>query len=122
MVHPSAAAALGAPAGRRVVANIEERVANLEGRMHTQERRIDNVREAIVGLGNRIASLEARVDTRLTSLEARFDTRFVGLEQRMTSLEEQGNSQFRWLLGTQVTTLAAVVGAMAAIVVAFAGR
>jgi hypothetical protein len=101
--------------------------------VETQERRIDDVREAIVGLGNHIASLEARIDTRLTSLEARFDTRFVGLEarmdarfvaleQRMTSLEGQGNSQFRWLLGTQVTTLAAVVGAMAAIIVAFAGR
>jgi uncharacterized coiled-coil protein SlyX len=119
---------------------MEERVASLEGRMHAQERRIDDVRDAIVGLGKRIDSLEGRMDARfvgleqrMTSLEGRMDARFVGLEQRMTSLEgrmdtrfatleQEGRRQFYWLAGIQVTTLAAMLAAMAGIVAAFAGR
>jgi uncharacterized coiled-coil protein SlyX len=130
---------------------MEERVASLEGRMHAQERRIDDVRDAIAGLESRIGSLEASMDARLTNLEARMDARFVGLEQRMTSLEgrmdprfvgleqritslevrmdarfasleQEGRRQFRWLAGTQVTTLGAMLAVMAGIVAAFAGR
>jgi uncharacterized coiled-coil protein SlyX len=101
---------------------MEERVASLEGRMESQERRIDDVRDAIVGLGKRIDSLEGRMNARFVGLEQRMTSLEGRLDARFTSLEEIGQRQFHWLLGTQVTTLAAVVGAMAAIIVAFAGR
>jgi hypothetical protein len=43
----------------------------------------------------------------LVSLEARMDRRFEGLDQKLSR-------HFMWLVGIQVTTLAAIVAALAA--------
>jgi uncharacterized coiled-coil protein SlyX len=75
---------------------IEERVAFLEGTVTEQSRRIDGIREAIA------------------SLERRMDARFEAIEQRFTLIDAKIDNRFLWLVGTQVTTLVAIVAALLA--------
>jgi len=66
-------------------------------------------------LRDTVRSLEARVD----SFEARVDRRFDAVDRRIDGLDDKMARQFVWLVGLQVTTLAAV---MTAVVAAFATR
>jgi len=71
---------------------------------------LDGIREAIV-------HLEQRMDRRFELLEQRsaaIDQRFVGLDQRIDNLDAKVSRQFMWLVGIQVTTLAAIVAALVA--------
>jgi uncharacterized coiled-coil protein SlyX len=83
------------------VFNLEERVAFVEGRLVEQSALFSDLRAAM-------ASLELRMDRRFEQVEARLDQ--LGADQ---------SKNFRWLVGMQVTTLLAVVGAL---VGAFAAR
>lgn len=97
----------------------EERMAYLEGRVEEHSRNVDGIREAV-------ANLERRTDARFVSLEQRteafgqrvdhhfeaVDRRFEGLERRLDGLDEKMTRYFVWLVGMQVTTLAAVVAAL----------
>ena len=50
-------------------------------------------------------------------MERRFeavDRRFEAVDRRFEAVERNMSSQFRWIVGIQVTTLIAIVGAMAA--------
>ena len=114
----------------------EERLAYIEGRVEEHSRNVDGIRDALV-------SLERRTDARFDSLERRTDARFVGLEGRIDSLERRIDTRldgverrlnvmdtkidltrdaldqkmsrhFLWLVGIQVTTLVAIVGALLA--------
>ncbi len=99
------------------MATLEERVAFLEGRVTEHTRGMDGIRDAL-------SSLEARVDGRFESVDRRFeaidrrfeavDRRFDNLERRLDGLDEKISRQFVWLVGVQVTTLAAIVAALAA--------
>jgi len=92
------------------VATLDERVAFLEGRVVEHSHMLDGIREAIV-------HLEQRMDRRFELLEQRFaaiDQRFVGLDQRIDNLDAKVSRQFMWLVGIQMTTLAAIVAALVA--------
>ena len=80
---------------------LDERVAYLEGRVGEQSRAIEGVRDAVVQLEQRVHAFEERVDRR-----------FEGVERRLDGLEEKMTRYFVWLVGMQVTTLAAVVAAL----------
>jgi hypothetical protein len=73
---------------------LEERVAYIEGQMSEQTHSLVEVREAV-------RSLEHRMDTRFETVDRRFDT-----------LDDKVSSQFVWLVGLEVTTLVAIVGAL----------
>jgi uncharacterized coiled-coil protein SlyX len=85
------------------VANGEERVAFLEGRVVEHSRMIDGIRDAMVGL-------EHRMDRRFEALERRFDA----IDRRIDGLDVRISRQFTWIVGLHVTTLAAVVAALLA--------
>ena len=92
------------------MATLDERVAFLEGRVVEHSHMLDGIREAIV-------HLEQRMDRRFELLEQRFaaiDQRFVGLDQRIDNLDAKVSRQFMWLVGIQMTTLAAIVAALVA--------
>jgi uncharacterized coiled-coil protein SlyX len=98
------------------VPTIEDRIAYLEGRVEEQSHRIDGVREAVVSLDRRIENLERRMDARFEAVDCRFegiDRRFEGLERRLDGFDEKMTRYFVWLIGVQVSTLAAVVAAFA---------
>lgn len=71
------------------MATIEERVAFIEGQMSEQSHALIELRDAV-----------RHVDQKL---DARFQT-----------LDDKVSRQFVWLVGVQVTTLLAVVGALLA--------
>ena len=82
---------------------LEERVAYIEGQVSEQSHALDEVREAV-------RSLEHRVDVRFEGVNRRFDT----VDRRIDSLDDKVSRQFVWLVGLQVTTLVAIVGALLA--------
>ena len=112
---------------------VEERLTVVEHKVAENARGIDGLREAIVELGDRMdrrfeaidrrfeaidrrfEALELRFDQRLESMEQRFDRRFVTMDQNMSR-------QFRWIVGIQLTTLIAMVGAIATLAAAALGR
>jgi hypothetical protein len=55
-----------------------------------------------------MASLELRMDRRFEQV----DRRFLQVEARLDQLGADQSKNFRWLVGIQITTLVAVVGAL----------
>ena len=77
--------------------NVEERLTLVEHKVAENARGIEGLREAVVELG------------------ARMDRRFEVVDHNMSR-------QFRWIVGIQITTMLAVVGALGAIAAAALGR
>ena len=72
-----------------MVKSVEERLTTVEHKVEENARRIDGLHEAIRDLGDR-------------------------MERRFEAVERNMSSQFRWIVGIQMTTLIAIVGAIAA--------
>ena len=90
---------------------VEERLTIVEHKVAENARGIDGLRDAVV------KGFEA-MDRRFEAIDRRFeamDRRFVVVDQNMSR-------QFRWIVGIQMTTLIAMVGAIAAIAAAALGR
>ena len=64
--------------------------------MEENARRIDGLHEAIRDLGDRM------------------ERRFEAVDRRFEAVERNMSTQFRWIVGIQMTTLIAIVGAIAA--------
>jgi hypothetical protein len=81
---------------------------------------------AFVEMSEAVRSLEHRMDARFEAVDRRFeaidrrfeaiDRRFDTVDRRVDALDELVSRQFVWLVGLQVTTLVATVGALATIV------
>ena len=118
---------------------IEERVAYLEGRVSEQGQILTEIRDAVrhleqrfdarfEGHDQRFDGLKRSIDVRFESFEravnARFDAvdrrfdiidrRFEAVDRRIDGLDDKVSRQFLWLVGIQVTTLVAIVGALLA--------
>lgn len=90
-----------------MVDGIREAVANLEVRM---DRRFEAVDRRFEAIDRRFEAVDLRFDgvyRRLLAIEQKLDLRTDALEHKMSH-------QFMWLVGVQVTTLAAIVAALAA--------
>lgn len=90
------------------MATLDERVAFIEGQMAEQGHAFLAMRDALKDLGQRID----RVDQRIDRLEQRMDARFEGMDHRLAGLDDKMSRQFLWIVGIQITTLVAVVGAV----------
>jgi uncharacterized coiled-coil protein SlyX len=107
---------------------IEERVAYLEGRVSEQGQTLTEIRDAIrhleqrfdarfEGHDQRFDGLERSIDARFDAVDRRFDVidrRFESVDRRIDGLDDKMSRQFVWLVGIQVTTLVAIVGALLA--------
>ena len=87
---------------------VEERLMVVEHKVAENARRIDGLREAIVELGE-------RMDRRFEGMEQRFDRRFEAIDRRFEQVEQNLSTHFRWIVGIQMTTLIAMIGAIAAL-------
>lgn len=93
----------------------EERLAALEGRVMEHSTMFVDFREVL-------HKMEQRIDTRFAAIDQRFaavDQRFAGIDQRLTSIERSVNgvrtdmaADFRWVVGLQIGTIVAIVGAV----------
>ena len=92
------------------MATLEERVAYLEGQVSEQAHTLIDVREGIRQLEHRMDARFEGVDRRFEAVDRRFDT----VDRRIDALGEKVSRQFVWLVGLEVTTLVAIVGALLA--------
>jgi hypothetical protein len=86
---------------------IEERVAYLEGQVSEHSHTMVEIRDSI-------REMERRFDTRFDQIERRFETRFDVVDRRFEGLDDKVARHFTWLVGIQVTTLVAILGALLA--------
>ena len=93
---------------------LEERVAYLEGQVSEQSHAMLEVRDAVRNLERRMDARFEAVDRRFENMERRIDTLDAGLSRRADALDDKISRQFIWLVGIQVTTLVAIVGALLA--------
>ena len=127
---------------------VEERLTVVGHKVAEKASGIGGVRETIVDLGNRMdrrfeavdcrfEAMELRFDQRLESMEQRFDQRLrsVGqdvdrrfgsmeerFDRRFETMDQNMSRQFRLTIGIQLTTLLAMVGAIATLAAAALGR
>jgi chromosome segregation ATPase len=100
---------------------LEERVAYLEGQVSEQSHAQMEIRDAVRSLERRVdvrfEAVDRRfeaVERRFESLEQRMEARFDTVDRRIDSLDDKVSRQFVWMVGIQVTTLVAIVGALLA--------
>jgi chromosome segregation ATPase len=99
------------------MATLEERVAYLEGQVNEQAHAQFEIRDAIRSLEHRMDGRFEAVDRRFEAVDRRFeavDRRFEAVDRSLSALDDKLSRQFMWLVGIQVTTLAAIVGALLA--------
>ena len=103
-----------------VVRSVEERLTTVEHKVEENARRIDGLHEAIRDLGNRMEQRFEAIDKRFDTIDKRFeaiDRRFEAVDRRFDAIDrrfETIDRRFLWIVGFQMTTLIAVVGAFAA--------
>ena len=100
------------------MATLEERVAYLEGQVSEHTQTLIEIRDSIRQLERRFDARLDTIDRRVDGLDEKLDRRIDGLEdklgRRIDGLEDRLARQFSWLVGIQVTTLVAIVGALLA--------
>ena len=116
---------------------VEERLTVVEQKVAENARGFEGLRDAIVELGarmdrgfeavdRRFEAMELRFDQRFEAMELRSDQRFEAMEQRLDRrfeiVDQKMSRQFYWLAGIQITTVLAMIGAVAAIAAAALGR
>ena len=94
---------------------VEERVTEVEYKVAENARSIDGLREAIVEGFKAMERRFEAMDRRFEAMEQRFD-------RRLEVVDENMSRQFRWIVGIQITTLLAMIGAIGAIAAAALGR
>ena len=91
--------------------------------MDEHSRGLAEVRTAIVNLEQRMDRRFDAVDRRFDLMEKRFeaidrrfegiDARLAGMDGRLSGLDDKFSRYFVWMLGAQVSTLAAIVAVLA---------
>ncbi len=110
--------------------DIAERVAFLEGKVEEHTRDFGEIRQMLVHLDQKVdrfcAELSASIDSlersinlrlggfenRVNSLENRINSLDISLNQRIDALDQKMSRQFMCIIGIQVATILAVVGAL----------
>ena len=101
---------------------VEERVTEVEYKVAENARSIDGLREAIVeGFKAMDRRFEA-MDRRFEDMDRRFEDMGQRFDRRLEVVDENMSRQFRWIVGIQITTLLAMIGAIGAIAAAALGR
>ena len=91
-------------------------MAEAAGRLAALEARVDEHARGLTDVRMAIASLEQRMDRRFEAIHRRFegiDARLAGMDGRLSSLDDKFSRYFVWMLGAQVSTLAAIVAVLA---------
>ena len=100
------------------MSTLEERVAYLEGQVSEHTQTLIDIRDSIRQFERRVDLRLDTIDRRIDGLEDKLGRRIEGLEDKLDRrteiLEDKMSRQFVWLVGIQVTTLVAIVGALLA--------
>lgn len=110
------------------MATVDKRIAIIETKVDEHSRSLDGVREAIAALDRRMDGRFESIDRRFENLERRLDVLDQKLDQRTDglqrdihhradALDQKLSTHVRWVLGTQVTILVAIMATLAAALV-----
>ena len=94
-----------------------ERVARLEARTEERDRMVDDIRQSLVTFEQRVDRRFEAVDRRFDAIDRRFDAidrRFDAVDRRFDAVDTKISRHFYWIVGLQITTLTAILGALAA--------
>jgi uncharacterized coiled-coil protein SlyX len=94
------------------VNNAQQRLVELEGRVEEQAVRVDDVRDAVTRLEQRLETFEQRVDRRFDRFEERVDQRFLGVDGRLDSMQKLLWSLVVSVVGGALAILAGIVTAL----------
>jgi tetrahydromethanopterin S-methyltransferase subunit G len=86
----------------------ERRIVFLEGRIEEQVMRIDDVREAVM-------NLEERINRRFELLEQRLDQRFGDIDRRFDRIDARFGRVYGLLIGMLIAIISGMGGIIAAI-------
>ena len=97
---------------------VEERVTEVEYKVAENARSIDGLREAIVegfkAMDRRFEAMDRRFEAmEFEAMERRFEAMVQRFDRRLEVVDENMSQQFRWIVGIQITTLLAMIGAIA---------
>jgi len=98
-----------------VMPTIEERVAYLEGRFGEHTQTTGGLRDHVSDLRDEMNRRFAQVDQGFQQVDRRFDqvdSRFERTDSRLDSMDAKIDRHFTWLVGLQMATLLAIVGAV----------
>ena len=101
---------------------VEERVTEVEYKVAENARSIDGLREAIVEGFKAMERRFEAMDRRFEAMDRRFEDMGQRFDRRLEVVDENMSRQFRWIVGMQITTLLAMIGAIGAIAAAALGR
>ena len=93
---------------------VDRRFEQMDRHFEQIEGRFVQIEGRFVQMEGRFVQIEGRSDSRFDQLERRFETRFDVYDRRLEGLDEKVSRHFTWLVGIQVTTLVAIVGALLA--------
>ena len=90
------------------VMEIEERVARLEGRLDEHSRFFESISVKLTLLedkGDRNREdIEKKIESVRTDLEKKIESVRTDLEKKIINLERKVDTNFRWIVGIQITT------------------
>ena len=84
---------------------VEERLANLEGRVNEHTQTFTAMRDTLSLMRDAVGSLERRFDR----LDERMDKRFDTLEARFDLFQDRTLTRFGWLIALFITSTIAII-------------
>jgi hypothetical protein len=90
-----------ATVGRPNVTALNQKMAHMEGRVMEHAQTLIDIRETL-------GRFEQRVDARFAGVDHRLER----LDQSVTALRKEHATDFRWLVGIQITTTIAILAAL----------
>jgi len=84
---------------------IEERVANLEGRVEEHTGVWQDIKDMMITQDGRMIGLEQRIDRRFEAIDRRFEA----LENRIQAMDAKFTKYFLWIIGFQFSILLTLV-------------
>lgn len=104
------------------MAELGERVANLEARLDAQSQDLAEIRESITHLDHRMEVRFASIDTRFVQMDARFLQVEARLDNGFRDIREEIHSNFRWIMGGIGGAVLALLLALLSAVLVWAPR
>ena len=96
--------------------SLDERVAHLEGRFQDHMKAVDDLRTGLADvrtdLRNGLADVRHEMVALREQTDRRFDAAREEVNRRLETLDRKIDHHFTWLVGIQVASLVAVVGAL----------
>ena len=90
--------------------DLSRRETFMEGQMSEQSHALLELRDAVRHLQDAVRHLDQKMDGRFDLVDRRFEA----ADRRFESMDDKISRQFVWVVGVQVTTLVAIVGALLA--------